>query len=227
MVLPYFPLDVDFITTAFLLFSSNWCGLCLCLSFQFFFWFGPVTDFPTDVVYACAYVVCWSCGGGLATGRMLWCMKLGGRVLLDQPPASGSYLGTAWRQVCTLPTGWWQVLHFTRGLGRVQLLCWCWDGEGSGTRGALRLSSFWTSGQSIWEASYWPNFPTDVVCTCAYVVCCGWRGGLSMVRIYRCEGLDRRVGLACTASIGWQRLVRSSLEHCSSFRGWARVQLPC
>ena len=43
----------------------------------------------------------------MATGRMPWCMELGGRVLLDPHPLSGSYWGTAWSRsvLCLLAGG--------------------------------------------------------------------------------------------------------------------------
>lgn len=61
----------------------------------------------------------------------------------------------------------------------------------------------WTLGQSSWEASHSPVFPTGVVCACAYVVFWGFRGGLAMEKIFRCMGLGHGVGLGGTESSEW------------------------
>lgn len=47
----------------------------------------------------------------------------------------------------------------------------------------------WTLGQSSWEASHSPVFPTGVVCACAYVVFWGFRGGLAMEKDIQVHGV--------------------------------------
>lgn len=48
-----------------------------------------VCYFSTGKVCACAYVVFWACGEGLAIGRMLRCVGLCGRVVLGGTVSSG------------------------------------------------------------------------------------------------------------------------------------------
>lgn len=45
--------------------------------------------FPTGMVCACAYVVCWCCQEGLAKGKMFMSLELGGRVGLAGTEPSG------------------------------------------------------------------------------------------------------------------------------------------
>lgn len=47
-------------------------------------------DFPSDVVYACVYVIYWGCKSRLTLVRMFRCMGLGGRVVfMAQHPVGG------------------------------------------------------------------------------------------------------------------------------------------
>lgn len=53
-----------------------------------------------------ANVVCFHCGGQLATGRMFRCVVLDSRLGLGRAVFSGSQvLGTSWKKVSHLPTG--------------------------------------------------------------------------------------------------------------------------
>lgn len=86
------------------------CILTLALTHLIFqlVWLVPVPFLLTGAVYACAYVVFWNYGEGLAKGRMFRCVRLSGSCSWrDRVQWVARLGGAAWKQFSQLLAGWW------------------------------------------------------------------------------------------------------------------------